>query len=294
MASNPNPTRISAPMWRLWEEFLAYEPQARLGGIYADKAGYHNYRANLPSSDYSVEEVANDRKGSAQYAAGIDITLNEKDMILYTNRLDAAYRARDPRLFIDGEPISREFIGTKNGTVVYCYMLTGGIPQGVGADSGVDWGRDKTHLWHIHISIIRKFTDSWRALSGILSILKNEDYDDWEFNEMAISAVDIAKIWQATPWAADYSAATALQRAYLLSNQALTDVRALNDVVNLIATKVDLDPAELLAIKAVVPTAEENAQAVVAALGGVDTSVIAEALRNVLSPEKLAELKEAL
>lgn len=42
------------------------------------------------------------------------------------------------------------------------------------------------------------------------------------------------------------------------------------------------------------PTAQENAEAVVAALGGVDTETLAETLRNVLGAEKVAALKEAL
>lgn len=182
MAANPNPTRISSSMWRLWEEFLKFEPQAKLGGIYANKSGYHNYRSDLSSSDYSVGEVSNDKKGSSSYASGIDLTLNDKDMVLYSKRLDAAMRNRDKRLFINGEPVLREFIGTLNNKDVYCYMLTGGIPQGVGSDSGVDYGRDDSHLWHIHISFIRKFSDTWQAMSGVLSILKNEPYSEWEFN----------------------------------------------------------------------------------------------------------------
>jgi peptidoglycan hydrolase-like protein with peptidoglycan-binding domain len=58
-------------------------------------------------------------------------------------------------------------------------MLTGGKPQGVGADSGPDSGRDKSHLWHIHISFIRKFAELWDAFERVLSILKGETYSAW-------------------------------------------------------------------------------------------------------------------
>jgi hypothetical protein len=183
MAANPNPTNISASMWKFWEKFAAYEKQAQLGGIYANKSGYHNYRNNLSSSDYSVEEVANDRKGSAYYSNGIDLTLNDSDMQLYSKRLQKAFKNKDPRLYVNGEPAVREFIGTLDGNTVYCYMLTGGVAQGVGSDSGEDWGRDESHLWHIHLSFIRKFGDVWQIFSGVLSILMGEAYSDWEFND---------------------------------------------------------------------------------------------------------------
>lgn len=179
MASNPNPTRISAALWDFWTQFDALEPTAQYGGTYAAKGGYHNFRAALPATDYSVEEVANDRLGSATKCSGIDLTLSSAAMVKYSKRLAAAMKAKDKRLYISGMPILREFIGTLDGTTVYCYMLTGGLAQGVGADSGVDWGRDKSHLWHIHISFIRRFCESADAFERVLSILKGETYTAW-------------------------------------------------------------------------------------------------------------------
>lgn len=61
-----------------------------------------------------------------------------------------------------------------------------------------------------------------------------------------------------------------------------------------IAAKVDLDPAELDAIKALIPTADQNATAVVAALGQVDTNTLVNTLKDGLSDEQIAALKEAL
>lgn len=182
MATNPNPARISAASWRFWEEFLAFEPTVKLGGWYADKSGYHNFRDDLPSDDYSVEDVAYDRQGPGNYASAFDFTLPDEKMKTYSGRLDRAMRRQDPRLFIDGVPVMREFIGTLNGTTVYCYVMIGGVPLGVGADRGPDPGRDASHLWHIHGSMIRKFCATWRAYSGVLSILKNEPYESWEYS----------------------------------------------------------------------------------------------------------------
>jgi peptidoglycan hydrolase-like protein with peptidoglycan-binding domain len=169
--ANPSPTRISAPLWDFWTKFDKVEPTVVLGGIFADKPGYHNFRADLPATDYSVEDVAADRRGSSALASGIDLTMSTAAMKKYTAILDKAARARDPRLFIDGVPIIREFIGTLNGTTVYCYVLTGGRQLGVGADAGPDPGRDKSHLWHLHISIIRMFAGSVVAMDRLYSVL---------------------------------------------------------------------------------------------------------------------------
>lgn len=87
---------------------------------------------------------------------------------------------------------------------------------------------------------------------------------------------------------------------YVPSRQPHLDTQAMvNQVLEALAAiglKVDIDAAEIEAIRAaiVVPTPEENADAVVAALDGVDTSTLAETLRNVLGAEKTAALKEAL
>lgn len=249
MAANTNPTRISAPMWRFWQEFLAYEPQVRLGGIYVNKAGYHDYRDGLPKDDYSVEEVAADRKGPGDYASGIDLTMNDADMVRYSKRLDAAMRRRDPRLFINGQPVLREFIGTLDNKTVYCYMLTGGKAQGVGADSGVDKGRDKSHLWHIHISFIRQFCDTWRAYSGVLSILKDEPLNKWEFTLMALSAADVNAIWDEEVTLSDGRASTMRTIMRWRDASDLDTRKQILDAIKALDAKVDALSAKLDAIQ---------------------------------------------
>lgn len=178
--TNPNPLRISDPMWRLWTEFKQHESRAQLGGIVATKPGYHSWRSRLPSSDYSVEDVAADRLGPGSIADALDITLPAAQMRFYTARLDKAARTRDPRLYTARGPVLREFIGTLDSKVVYCYVLVGGRPLGVGADAGPDPGRDKSHLTHIHLSIIRRFGDDWAAMEGILSVLVGEPLTAWQ------------------------------------------------------------------------------------------------------------------
>ncbi len=184
MSANPNPARISGPIWGLWDRLHAHDPRLQLGGIFAPKGGYHDERDACSPFDYSRAEVAADRRGPGDKASAIDLTPAGDDaqakMRLYTSRLDAAARARDERLFIDGVPIIREFIGTKNNTSVYCYVLTGGRARGLPADAGPDYGRDATHLWHVHISIIRQFCAHAGAMDRLYSVLSGESLAAWK------------------------------------------------------------------------------------------------------------------
>lgn len=173
--ANPNRQRIPDAIWNLAQDFLAYEKTAVLSGIFALKDGYHNAPINLRVNDYSLKDVAADRLGSRQFAAALDVSMPTAQMRKYTKRLVDAAQRRDPRLYPPGKPpVLREIIGTLDGKTVTCYMLVGGVPQGVGADAGFDYGRDKTHLWHLHLSIIRLYADDDDALAGVLSILKGE------------------------------------------------------------------------------------------------------------------------
>lgn len=172
----------NATLDRFWDEFSEVEPTAELGGIDANKPGYHEKRDDLPADDYSVAHVAADRRGAGDVAAGIDLTMHPAGgakMQHYTRRLKTAALARDERLYLRGGPTLREFIGSDDGQRVYCYVFTGGVPLGVGADSGPDWDRSSTHLWHIHLSIIRQYAEDWPALDGVLSVLKGESLAAW-------------------------------------------------------------------------------------------------------------------
>lgn len=179
-ALNPNPGRISGPLWWLWTDFDSFEPSVQLGGIYAAKGGYHDTRQAAGSGDYSVGEVPADRNGPGDKASAIDLTMPQAQMIKYTTRLRDAAKRRDERLYIGGVPILREFIGTDNGSRVYCYVLTGGRARGLSADASDDWGRDSTHLWHVHLSIIRQFCADSGAMSRLASVMRGEPLATWK------------------------------------------------------------------------------------------------------------------
>lgn len=307
MTTNPNPTRISEPMWRLWTDFSAFERQAQLGGVYASKSGYHNFRGGLPSTDYSVEDVAADRKGPAQFASGLDITLPDDKMRLYTSRLDKAARGRDPRLYSSRGPVLREFIGTLDSRTVYCYVLVGGKPLGVGADAGPDSGRDESHLWHIHLSIIRQFCSDWSALEGVLSVLKGESLASWqERTGDDMSAADVQAIRddlgrlaqvlmagitnsvfnvQTHPWLADpktFSTAKIDAESRLRDEAILAAVQGLD--TDAVLTRIDVRAAEL---REQVERVDED---VVAALPGRTDEDLVAVLRELLGAERLAHL----
>lgn len=171
---------------RFYSECERRDPSFTLSGIDADKPGYHNKRGELirdgRPNDYSISQVAADKRGNAEVSAGIDLSLPDgpnSKMTLYTGRLRTAALAHDERLWLYGGPVLREFIGTVDGKNVYCYVLTGGIPLGVGKDSGEDPGRDESHLWHIHLSWIRQYAEDWAAMDAVLSVLFGESLDAW-------------------------------------------------------------------------------------------------------------------
>ncbi|OKI45117.1 hypothetical protein A6A27_11935 [Micromonospora sp. CB01531] len=160
-------------MWWLWEQLDQLDPDIALGGIYANKKGYHNTRAandaNWPGN-YSVIH-ADDRKGPSDKAAAIDLTFRSaqggdyRTIEKYSDRLYAAGKAEDPRL--DGW---REFFGQcDNDTHV----------EGWDFRKDQDTTSDSSHLWHIHCSEVRAYVESMANKECLLSVLKGESLADY-------------------------------------------------------------------------------------------------------------------
>lgn len=288
---NPNPSRISSAMWRLWNDFDAYYPPALLGGIYAAKPGYHNYRNALPTTDYSVRLMA-DKRGSGTKSDGIDLSMPPDGMKLHTMRLDKAARARDPRLYTPSGPVLREFIGTKDGKTVYCYVLTGGQALGVGADAGPDPGRDESHLWHIHLSIIREFCEDWSALSGVLSVLMGQSLAEWQEETAmltplekvqlrdthyttAVAIVDPMDPTKKVPLHAYLSWLTSAVKELAASSGA--DLNAIQAQLDEIETDVEMTPSQVIAQLTAVGN-DEGSTALIAALGMAEARAFAQAV----------------
>ena len=172
MSTNPNPGRITDEMWSLWEGMQALEPSSLLGGIYANKPGYHNCRSNLPSHDYSVCDRPPDDGGPSDKGDAIDWTFpnaqggDYSTISKYTNRLlKSAQDPNDPRL--DGW---REFYGQADSD---SYVEGWDIRYGCAATS------DSSHLWHLHLSESRDQATSQTNKDRLLSVLRGESVDEW-------------------------------------------------------------------------------------------------------------------
>lgn len=168
--ASPDDYRISDAMYDiLWVSFKKkYGSKVKLGGIYANKTGYHDARAGQ-SGNYSVRRTV-DRKGSATKSAAIDWTYSDKALIkLHTKRLLKAYdNSKDPRI---GPHNTAEFYGTTNG-----YSVVGRL-HGKWATS------DNTHLWHIHFAVNRQWIDSAYVMRAVYSVLIGESLAAWDKRE---------------------------------------------------------------------------------------------------------------
>jgi hypothetical protein len=220
---------VSAIEEVLWAKFHKAEPKARLGGILARKPGYHNSRDHLPADDYSVRQFSVDRTGPKDEGAGIDITFpdaqggNYATIAKYSKRLMAAGKARDPRTVY-----MREFFGnTDSDRDVEGYDFSKERPS----------SSDKSHLWHIHISIHRAYINSTTAMEAILSILLGETVAQWN----ARHNVDVTRPVEA-PGTKSVPFPGPCSNPYRLSNKGpYGGVRQIQDALKRAGYKVTVD-----------------------------------------------------
>jgi hypothetical protein len=185
MAANPNPARITAEFWYLWEELHKLEPSSQLGGIYTAKPGYHGTRAENQAKwpgNYSIVDKE-DLGGPSDKAAAIDWTFPDAQaghyatIDKYSSRLLASGKdPNDSRL--DGW---REFFGQADSDT----GVEGWDFRYVEASSS-----DSSHLWHIHLSCDRDKVTSKANMDKLLEVLRGDD--------MTISDADADKVAEKT------------------------------------------------------------------------------------------------
>lgn len=169
-APNPNRTYITDEMWWLWLACRGFIPGVRLGGIYANKSGYHNtVNANLANwpGNYSVR-YAIDRRDPKTKARAIDLTMDSTWMRTITRRLLDGAARRDKRM-----RCVKEFYGTVDGKTVVGRIKDSEDGPYRTASS------DSSHTWHEHLGLLTPYVDDFEAVEGLASLLSGEPWDAW-------------------------------------------------------------------------------------------------------------------
>lgn len=262
-----------------------------LSGIVGDEAhtrGYHRGRAYVPSTDYSVQ-LAEDKRGSSYYACAIDMSFTTSKMKLYTGRLRDAAARNDPRL-----KYVREFYGTIDGTTVF-----GRTHKGSG-DSTWEWSTsDKSHLWHIHISILREYSNNRSVMQGILDVLMGkplatpvEEEDDMAYTDAQMKAFPWQYVGGGIP--DGMSTLKVLNDTYIQGREALAKLDVLAKAVNgLVGADLNGDIERLTAqFNAERQEMHDRVDALQVYVGEVDEAVVAKLQAK--TPEETAALLKAI
>lgn len=176
--SSPNKLHhVTDAEWWLWLRLKELEPNSRLGGIYANKSGFHNTGNNNERywpGNYSIRDTRN-RRGPwwREYASAIDWTFpdaqagNYTTIAKYTKRLFvSAQNPNDPRLDL----ILFEFYGQDDNDRHV---------EGYNEFREEFVTSDSSHLWHIHISFWRDACGDFWAMWALLTVLMNWSMDQW-------------------------------------------------------------------------------------------------------------------
>jgi hypothetical protein len=122
--------------------------------------GYHRSRNwdrafSCSRPDYSIQ-LAEDNRGNGNAASALDICWTDPSPHQYdvTRRLLAA--KNDPRM----APV-REFFGSVDGVHVVGWDFHGNYPV----------TSDSSHLWHVHLSILRSHSQDYAGLQGVAEVI---------------------------------------------------------------------------------------------------------------------------
>lgn len=173
------------------DQTCAHIPGAVFSGITGNarhqaEGGYHVSREDQSSSNYSVADFVEDRRGPSNLASAIDTTMPTTSMILVTKRLVTALQAGDPRV-----ACIRAVNGTLDGKTAWRWDRSNDFkPVAATAD----------HLWHVHGEWHRKWANDMTAAQGVLSVILGED--------------DMGQLNAPDPWEEKLNQAAELRNSY--------------------------------------------------------------------------------
>jgi len=163
---------------QLFNDIKAGIPAALMGGILGDSAhtyGYHRGRNYVSGSDYSVQLSA-DKQGDGEAASALDISWNvASDQYTVSQRLLNA--KKDSRI----TDVCRSFFGSVDGVNVCGWDF-----QGQYAVTS-----DDSHLWHVHLSILRKYATDYQALAPVADVIIGQGSSGGGGEEEAVYRVSL-------------------------------------------------------------------------------------------------------
>jgi hypothetical protein len=188
--ANPNPQRISAPLWSLVQrctDLTGTSFSAEYGGTWLRKPGSHAdtawLKANYPN-DYSL-------KGSKQnittgplsaYGRAFDWTFPSaqagdwSEIGVYSNRVKNAWNSNDPRMYGVFEILCQTPEDKQPEGYVWYPEKKFRVP-------------DSSHEWHMHIGILTQYINDQAAMDALFSVLVGassiQEVDDLDFNQNA-------------------------------------------------------------------------------------------------------------
>lgn len=179
MLPNPNPTRISEPMWWYVNACAGLTPTSfarENGGIWYRKGGSHSdtkwLKVNRPN-DYSLrgaKQAIYDWRGN--FGRAWDWTFpsaqagNWSEIGVYSRRFETAWRTNDPRKYMLFEVLCQTPEDKQPEGFVFYPTKGFRVP-------------DSTHEWHIHLGVLTEFIDSWTAFEDLLSLTSGESLQAW-------------------------------------------------------------------------------------------------------------------
>lgn len=174
----PNPYRETATdaEWWFWLRLEELHAPGKLGGIFANKPGFHNKGNTLKTTrpnDYSIRDRVNQSGLGMNHASALDWTFpdaqagNFSSIDKFTSRLlTSALDKNDPRLDL----ILFEFYGQADNDRAV---------EGFNEYREQAVTSDDSHLWHIHFSFLRSKCGDFWAFWALLTVLMGWSVAKW-------------------------------------------------------------------------------------------------------------------